>query len=121
MDAIWTGGIQLNEQNSEVPDSYGPSRKLAQRLRMTEIFRWVVKWGGTSATIRKQFGFYEPICGRLMTPELFEEEVPLGESDANGCRKDLKYIQCLCWKQTLKNTGRSLYSMHRKTVRNIID
>ena len=39
---------------------------------------------------------------RLTTPELFEEEVPLGESNANGCRKDLKYIQCLRAKQTLQ-------------------
>ncbi|MEC7227784.1 MAG: hypothetical protein VXW00_13000, partial [Candidatus Latescibacterota bacterium] len=39
------------------------------------------KVGCTSAAIRKQFGFDEPIYGRLMTPGLFEEGVPLRAGD----------------------------------------
>ena len=39
------------------------------------------KVGCTSAAIRKQFGFDEPIYGRLMTPGLFEEGVPLMAGD----------------------------------------
>lgn len=35
------------------------------------------KVGCTSSAIRKQFGFDEPIYGRLMTPELFEEGTSL--------------------------------------------
>ena len=39
------------------------------------------KVGCTSSAIRKQFGFDEPIYGRLMTPGLFKEETSLKADD----------------------------------------
>jgi len=50
------------------------------------------KVGCTSAAIREQFGFNDPICGCLMTPGLFQEGEPLKENQYHSLAIEPEFV-----------------------------
>jgi 2-keto-4-pentenoate hydratase len=53
------------------------------------------KVGCTSAAIREQFGFNDPICGCLMTPELVEEGTPLEANQYHSLAIEPEFVLTL--------------------------
>ena len=53
------------------------------------------KVGCTSSAIREQFGLAEPICGRLMLPHIFRDDVTLQSSDYAHCAIEPEFVICL--------------------------
>lgn len=50
------------------------------------------KVGCTSAAIRRQFGFNNPICGRLMNPGVFDEGIPLDIKDFHSLAIEPEFV-----------------------------
>ena len=81
----WPGDLVPNISEVSVDEAY-QVQDLVAKMRADRGETAVgFKVGCTSTAIRNQFGLQEPICGRLFTPHVFEEEVALDWTNYVNC------------------------------------